>query len=91
MRVYELGGEICIGANDDGGVVGLSDVDEVCLKMLFVDKSSRMVEVGLNSLDDSEFSIFAAGSMFVAVPIIALYAVLSKYLIQGGSAGAVKE
>ena len=47
--------------------------------------------VGLNSLDDSEFSIFAAGSMFVAVPIIVLYVALSKYLIQGGSAGAVKE
>lgn len=49
------------------------------------------VAVGLNSLDDSEFSIFAAGSMFVAVPIIVLYVALSKYLIQGGSAGAVKE
>lgn len=29
--------------------------------------------------------------MFVAVPIIALYVALSKYLIEGGSAGAVKE
>lgn len=28
---------------------------------------------------------------FVAVPIIILYVALSKYLIQGGSAGAVKE
>ena len=59
--------------------------------MLLVDKSSWTVAVGLNSLDDSEFSIFAAGSMFVAVPIIVLYVALSKYLIQGGSAGAVKE
>lgn len=40
---------------------------------------------------DSEFSIFAAGSLFVAVPIVALYIALSKYLIQGGAAGAVKE
>lgn len=59
--------------------------------MLLVDKSSWTVAVGLNSLDDSEFSIFAAGSMFVAIPIIVLYIALSKYLIQGGSAGAVKD
>ena len=59
--------------------------------MLLVDKSSRTVAVGLNSPDDSEFSIFAAGSLFVAVPIVALYIALSKYLIQGGAAGAVKE
>ena len=32
--------------------------------MLLVDKSSWTVAVGLNSLDDSEFSVFAAGSMF---------------------------
>ena len=32
--------------------------------MLLIDKSSWTVAVGLNSLDDSEFSIFAAGSMF---------------------------
>ena len=59
--------------------------------MLLVDKSSWTVAVGLNSLDDSEFSVFAAGSMFVAIPIIVLYIALSKYLIQGGSAGAVKD
>ena len=59
--------------------------------MLLVDKGSWTVAVGLNSLDDSEFSVFAAGAIFVAVPIVALYIALSKYLIQGGSAGAVKE
>lgn len=59
--------------------------------MLLVDKSTWTVAVGLNFLDDSEFSIFAAGALFVAVPIVALYIALSRYLIQGGSAGAVKE
>ena len=59
--------------------------------MLLIDKSSWTVAVGLNKLNESEFSIFAAGAIFVAVPIVALYIALSKYLIQGGAAGAVKE
>ena len=59
--------------------------------MLLIDKSSWTVAVGLNKLNESEFSIFAACAIFVAVPIVALYIALSKYLIQGGAAGAVKE
>lgn len=59
--------------------------------MLLVDKSSWTVAVGLTNLDQSQFSVFAAGSMLVAIPIVILYIALSKYLIQGGSAGAVKE
>lgn len=60
-------------------------------KLLLPDKSQWTVAIGLNWLDESKFSIFAAGSVFIAVPIVALYIVLSKYLIQGGAAGAVKE
>ena len=71
--------------------MSIKSVCRMLPSMLLIDKSSWTVAVGLNSLDDSEFSIFAAGSMFVAVPIIVLYVALSKYLIQGGSAGAVKE
>jgi arabinogalactan oligomer/maltooligosaccharide transport system permease protein len=59
-------------------------------KLLLPDKAQWTVAIGLNSLDESQFSIFAAGSVFVAVPIVILYVALSKYLIQGGSAGAVK-
>ena len=60
-------------------------------KLLLPDKSQWTVAIGLNWLDESKFSIFAAGSVFIAVPIVALYIALSKYLIQGGTAGAVKE
>ena len=60
-------------------------------KLLLPDKSQWTVAIGLNWLDESKFSIFAAGSVFIAVPIIALYIALSKYLIQSGAAGAVKE
>ena len=60
-------------------------------KLLLPDKSRWTVAIGLNWLDESKFSIFAAGSVFIAVPIVALYIALSKYLIQGGAAGAVKE
>ena len=60
-------------------------------KLLLPDKSQWTVAIGLNWLDESKFSIFAAGSVFIAVPIVALYIGLSKYLIQGGAAGAVKE
>ena len=60
-------------------------------KLLLPDKSQWPVAIGLNWLDESKFSIFAAGSVFIAVPIVALYIALSKYLIQGGAAGAVKE
>ena len=60
-------------------------------KLLLPDKSQWTVAIGLNWLDESKFSIFAAGSVFIAVPIVALYIALSKYLIQGGTAGAVRE
>lgn len=60
-------------------------------KLLLPDKSHWTVAIGLNWLDESKFSIFAAGSVFIAIPIVALYIALSKYLIQGGAAGAVKE
>lgn len=43
------------------------------------------------SLGDTEFSRFAAGSIFIAVPIVVLYFVLVRYMINGMAAGAVKE
>ena len=43
------------------------------------------------SLGDDEFARFAAGSMFIGVPIIVMYFALSKFLISGLSAGAVKD
>jgi arabinogalactan oligomer/maltooligosaccharide transport system permease protein len=43
------------------------------------------------SLGETEFSRFAAGSVFIAVPIVILYFCPTKFLVEGVSAEAVKE
>ncbi len=65
--------------------------DYILPKMLLQDKDLYTVAVGLMSLGETEFSRFAAGSIFIAIPIIILYFCLVKYMINGMSAGAVKE
>lgn len=59
--------------------------------MLLKNKDLWTVAVGLTHLDETEFSRFAAGSVFIAVPIVILYFSLSRFLVSGVSAGAVKE
>lgn len=65
--------------------------DFILPKMLLVDRSKWTVAVGLTELGETEFTRFAAGAVFVAVPIVILYFYLSKHLISGISAGAVKQ
>lgn len=65
--------------------------DFILPKLLLKEKDLYTVAVGLMSLGDTEFSRFAAGSMFIGVPIIVLYFLLSKFLVNGMAAGAVKE
>ncbi len=65
--------------------------DFILPELLLKEKSLYTVAVGLKSLGDDEFARFAAGALFVAVPIIILYFLLSKYMISGISSGAVKE
>ena len=65
--------------------------DFILPKMLLIDKDLYTVAVGLMSLGETEFARFAAGSIFIAIPIIVLYFCLVKYMINGMSAGAVKE
>ncbi len=60
-------------------------------KLLLKQKDLYTVAVGLMSLGETEFSRFAAGSIFIGVPIILLYFFLSKFLVNGMSAGAVKQ
>ncbi|MEG0034192.1 MAG: ABC transporter permease subunit [Bacilli bacterium] len=64
--------------------------DVILPKMLLKQKDLYTVAVGLMSLTEEEFARFAAGSIFIAVPIIALYFLLSKFMINGMSAGSVK-
>lgn len=65
--------------------------DYILPKLLLKDKSLWTVAVGLMSLPETEFARFSAGSVFIAVPIVVLYFCLSKYLVNGMSAGAVKQ
>lgn len=65
--------------------------DFILPKMLLPDKDKYTVAVGLMSLGETEFARFAAGSIIIAVPIVILYFCLVKYMINGMSAGAVKE
>ena len=65
--------------------------DFILPKMLLTDRNLYTVAVGLMSLGETEFARFAAGSILIAIPIIVLYFCLVKYMINGMSAGAVKE
>lgn len=65
--------------------------DFILPKLLLKNKELYTVAVGLMSLDNTEFARFAAGSVFIAVPIVIFYFALSKFLISGLSAGAVKQ
>ena len=65
--------------------------DFILPQLLLKNKDLYTVAVGLMSLDDTEFSRFAEGSVFIAVPIVIFYFALSKFLISGLSAGAVKQ
>ncbi len=65
--------------------------DFILPKMLLKNKNLCTVAVGLTSLGETEFTRFAAGSVFIAVPIVTLYFCLSRFLIMGVSSGAVKE
>lgn len=65
--------------------------DFILPSLLLKNKDLYTVAVGLMSLGDTEFARFAAGSVFIAVPIIVLYFCLVKYMVNGLTAGAVKE
>lgn len=65
--------------------------DFILPKLLLKNKDLWTVAVGLTNLDETQFTRFAAGSIFIAVPIVIMYFALSKFLVSGVSAGAVKE
>jgi arabinogalactan oligomer/maltooligosaccharide transport system permease protein len=65
--------------------------DFILPKLLLKEKDLYTVAVGLMSLGETEFSRFAAGAIFIAVPIVILYFCLVRFMVNGMSAGAVKE
>jgi len=64
--------------------------DFILPKLLLKEKNMYTVAVGLMSLGETEFARFAAGAIFIAVPIVILYFFLVKYMVSGLAAGAVK-
>ncbi len=64
--------------------------DFILPKLLLKEKDLYTVAVGLMSLGETEFARFAAGSVFIAVPIVILYFCLMRFLVDGMTAGAVK-
>ena len=65
--------------------------DFILPNMLLKNRDLWTVAVGLTHLGETEFSRFAAGAIFIAVPIVILYFSLSRFLIAGVSDGAVKQ
>ena len=65
--------------------------DFILPKLLLKEKTTYTVAVGLMSLGETEFARFAAGSVFIAVPIVIFYFLLQKNLVSGLTSGASKE
>lgn len=65
--------------------------DFILPKLLLKEKTNYTVAVGLMSLGETEFARFAAGSVFIAVPIVIFYFLLQKNLVSGLTSGASKE
>lgn len=59
-------------------------------KLLLKSRDQWTVAVGLFSMPETHFSRFAAGSVFIAVPIVIFYFCMVKYIVNGLTAGAVK-
>ena len=64
--------------------------DVLLPKLLLKDRNTWTVAVGLFNLPETHFARFAAGSVFIAIPIVILYFCLVKYIVGGLTAGAVK-
>lgn len=69
--------------------------DYILAGLILTDSEVKTVAVGLyqwmeNTKINKYFTMFAAGSVVVAVPIVTLYIALQRYFIEGISSGAVK-
>jgi arabinogalactan oligomer/maltooligosaccharide transport system permease protein len=62
--------------------------------VLIIDRENWTLMVGLYSFVEGRFSddwgVFAAGALLAAIPIVALYLFLQRYIVSGLTAGAVK-
>ncbi len=70
-------------------------MDYILPNLLLSKDENRTLAVGLfaliNGKENSNFTMFAAGAVLIAIPISIIYFVFQKYLVQGISSGANKE
>ena len=69
-------------------------MDYILPNILLSGNKSKTLAVGLfeliNGTDTTNFTVFAAGAVLVAVPITVVFILFQKYLVQGVAAGADK-
>ena len=70
-------------------------MDFIFPRLIISSDSKKTLAVGLyeliNGNSNNNYTMFAAGAMLVAVPITLLYTYFQRFLIEGITAGAVKE
>ncbi len=70
-------------------------MDYILPNLLLSRDEHRTIAVGLNALisgkENTNFTLFAAGAVLIAIPISLLFLFFQKYLVQGIAAGANKE
>lgn len=64
--------------------------DFILPTLLLNSRDNWTVAIGLLNLHENEFARFASGSVFIAVPIVILYFLLVKNMVNGMTSGAVK-
>ena len=69
-------------------------MDYILPNILLSSDKSRTLAVGLfaliNGRESTNFTIFAAGAVLVAIPITIVFIIFQKYLVQGVASGADK-
>lgn len=70
-------------------------MDYIIPSLLLTGDKNKTVAVGLYAMIETDqnanFTAFAAGAVFIAVPITILYLIFQKFLVKGIAAGASKE
>ncbi|MHC1750626.1 MAG: sugar ABC transporter permease [Cellulosilyticaceae bacterium] len=70
-------------------------MDYILPNLLLSSDKNRTLAVGLYAMisgkENSEFTMFAAGAVVIAIPISIIFIIFQKYLVQGIAAGANKE
>ena len=69
--------------------------DYILAGLILRDPADMTVAVGLYNMTlenriSSQFTMFAAGCILIAIPSVVLYIALQRFMVEGISAGAVK-